>query len=399
MQKMNKILIFGLLASLFLGELVRIPIINGIAFTLLDIVSGFIFILVLYRYFTTKHIFPVILKPLAIFLLICITSLLVNSLWLNQQQIFIASLYILRFSFLASVYFFVSSLPTISKKHLPFFMVFVSILLVIFGLVQYFYIDFATLKFLDWDIHWYRLFSTFIDPNFIGVFLCAPLFLALFKITKLKLYSKVSWFYILSAITLLVGILLTYSRTALLGLMAGLVSYFLTVKKARKVMLGIGACFAIGIAIILINYQATEGTKLFRLSSSKSRLTSAIRAITIIKDHPLFGVGFNAYRYAMHKYGFAVSDNWQYSHSDAGTDNSFLFILATTGVIGLTSYFYLLYIIMRKVLLVNRNVNSLHSVAFASFVTVCVSSLFLNALFYPLILAELWIVSGLTEPL
>jgi O-antigen ligase len=154
--------------------------------------------------------------------------------------------------------------------------------------------------------------------------------------------------------------------------------------------------FIVGIGIILINYQATEGTKLFRLNSSKARLTSIVSAVTVIKDHPLLGVGFNAYRYAMHKYGFAVAPNWQYSHSDAGTDNSFLFVIATTGIFGFISFIYLLFTVVKK-LLNKISLDPMKILSFTSLVVLSVGSLFINAFFYPLILSWMWIIFGLTE--
>jgi len=62
--------------------------------------------------------------------------------------------------------------------------------------------------------------------------------------------------------------------------------------------------------------------------------------LRIIKDNPLFGVGFNSLRFMKRDYGF-LNQDWQESHSGAGVDSSVLFVWATTGVFGLGIYLWL----------------------------------------------------------
>src|SRR5258706_12116344 len=172
MQKIKLFILFGLFASMFLGELARIPIYNGISFSLLDIFSFFSFIFVCLRFIKEKEILKnPITKPLLIFISICFISLLVNAYSLTTSQFFISLLYIFRLIFISSIFFFTADIAKKTKDKIPFFLVGIGVLLVIIGIIQYFYIDFVSLSFLDWDIHWYRLFSTFIDPNFMGVYL------------------------------------------------------------------------------------------------------------------------------------------------------------------------------------------------------------------------------------
>jgi hypothetical protein len=95
------------------------------------------------------------------------------------------------------------------------------------------------------------------------------------------------------------------------------------------------------------------------------------------------------------------------SHADAGTDNSFLFVLATTGVVGFFAYLWMWNsllthsgdpgsrsgMIMHFRLLVKTPVGKL---IVSSVLGLFVSALFINALFYPFLMGYMWILLGIT---
>jgi O-antigen ligase len=103
-----------------------------------------------------------------------------------------------------------------------------------------------------------------------------------------------------------------------------------------------------------------------------------------VRDHPLFGIGFNTYRFAQLRYGFITKGEEADSHGVAGTDNSFLFVLATTGLIGLLSYAALWGTIVRQAWG--------NHVVVASITAIFIHSLFVNSLFYPHIMEWIWIL-------
>ena len=140
-----------------------------------------------------------------------------------------------------------------------------------------------------------------------------------------------------------------------------------------------------------------EGLNPFRTVSTKARIESYETASRIFLEHPVLGVGFNAYRYAQNEYGYRVSEKWETSHADAGTDNSFLFVLATTGIIGFSAYVYLW---LRIIVSVRRRLNDgsqLSVVTLSSIVSVFAGAFFINVLFYPFIMAWLWYLLALSE--
>ncbi len=262
-----------------------------------------------------------------------------------------------------------------------------------FGFIQYIlYTNLINLSYLGWDNHWFRLFSTFFDPNFVGAFLVLY-FLYVWYLTMsycIKREIKKSIIFSILSLLSLFAIFLTFSRSALLSLIIGILTFVFLQKKYRKIAAIALLFFFIGIGIILLNYKATEGTKLFRIASSEARITSAMDALTIISKNPILGIGFDAYRYAQLKFGTATGPNWQASHSGAGTDNSFLFVLATTGIIGFIFYLNILTRIFAICRLYLKK-SPFVIVVIASFCAIIVDSFFINSLFYPFILV--WLVS------
>lgn len=135
-------------------------------------------------------------------------------------------------------------------------------------------------------------------------------------------------------------------------------------------------------------YFSVENINLFRTVSSVARLESAQNTILIIKNNPIFGVGFNSYRYAQLRYNIRSEKLGVVSHADAGTDNSFLFVMATTGLVGFILFAFLWFCIFKQQLT--------KPLLIASLVGIFVDSLFVNSLFYPFIMLWLWIILALS---
>lgn len=379
------------------GEIARFDLSNGIAVTLNDIsLIALIFVFVLESILNkslSKNLNKHLLKPILLFIGIGIFSLLINSKNLSQLEFLVSFLYLLRWLLYASIYFVVSSFNSSFKNKIPILLIVVGAFTVVGGYIQYFfYPALRNLYYLGWDEHLYRMFSSFLDPNFAGAFfVLLTLFntYLLLSYFKKKDYIKTVLLFTIELLTL-ASIFLTYSRSAILMfLVGGLIFLFLCVKTLKKRILI--ACLYLSLFIIAIfilprSFQ-TEGTNLLRSVSSLARIGSSQNAIIIFKDNPILGVGFNAYRYAQKKYGFIKGEDWEKSHAGAGTDNSFLFILATTGVLGIASYIYLLRSILK-----NRN-----KVLIASLFALFINAFFINSLFFPFIMEWIWILAAVTE--
>ncbi len=263
------------------------------------------------------------------------------------------------------------------------------------GFVQYFfYSNLRNLFYLGWDDHLYRLFSVFLDPNFAAAFFV--LFIIFLLETMLHAAKQVSIREQLIRKLLLVGTIiacaLTFSRSGIIMFVVSLSVVFILEKKQKLIIPIIATVIIFLFAISPFFYL--ENINIFRTVSTGERIDSMSNAIQIIFKQPLFGVGFNAYKYAQVRMGFRQEQPAIASHADNGTDNSFLFILATTGVIGTAFFIFFWTQVFRNLA---KKLSLLGIIGIASFVGICVDSLFINSLFFPSIMLWLWVVLGLND--
>ncbi len=99
------------------------------------------------------------------------------------------------------------------------------------GLIQFFmYPDLRNLMYLGWDPHYYRLFSTLLDPNYMGLLLVFTLLMGFGIFTK-----KHSVWIIAGQLVTFVALLLTYSRSSFLALGAAIVVWTLIRKNWKLI--------------------------------------------------------------------------------------------------------------------------------------------------------------------
>ena len=383
--KLIRVLFYVLLILFPLGLLLRIKISTNIYIVPQDLIVFLIFVLTC-AYVLKKRINIFLDKFILfqfLFVGIGLISLLVN-VWIQKDINFLAAiLYAVRYlSYLSP--FFIGSF-FMKSKFLSKALYLSGGTLVLIGFIQYFfYNNLRNLFYLGWDDHLYRLFSSFLDPNFAGVFYVLFFFYLLSKIIKSD--YKNSYKELIFSFFTLVAIYLTYSRTALIALITTVVAIGIVSKKYKLLFVSI-----IVFLILIVSFSdlSVEGLNPFRTASSSERITSLGEAGHIIVKNPILGVGFNAYRYAQLRYGTRNSIGIAKSNADAGTDNSLIFVLATSGLAGLgcfvLSYFYLL----KK--LFNEHLFSSYIIA-CSIIGLIMGSLFLNVLFYTPIITWLLLV-------
>lgn len=377
-----KILFISSLFFFIFGEIIRFDFGNGIFARPFDIVVGILFTSwIIYKIIRKKKIGrKSILVLISSFIVWGVFSLLINFSKLSREQFFVSLLYPVRWMVYAGMFFIVSDFDNDFKKKINNILIIVGSLIVFLGYVQYFlYSNLKNLFYLGWDEHIYRMFSVFLDPNFAGAFFVL-FFLFLFN----NYFQNRNKLLIFIIIFTLGAIFLTFSRSALIMLVVSASSMFFLLGK-KKLILLLVLIMALVISISS-RYSNIENINLFRSTSSEARLQTAGVAIKIFENNPILGVGFNAYRYAQAGYNLANSTVLIPSHSDATTDNSILFILATTGIVGFIIYALLWFNLLKNVSLL----------AVVSFVGVLVNSLFINSLFYPFIMFWLWIILALS---
>jgi len=375
MERVTLLLFYLYLLVFPLGQLGRLPLnIPSVNLYLTDLLIILLNLVWWPYYLFHKHLTrSKTLVSFAIFMLIALISLLLNPLHLAVSQLLISFLYLLRF---ASYVGLLGYLKTSHIKISARVLVYLSVVIAFFGLVQYFLIpDLHYLQIFGWDPHYHRLVGTFLDPNYTGIIMVLGLLLLL----KIKTKSKADYLFLL---LLFIATMLTYSRSSYLAYLVGLV--LLGLQKRAWKQTSIGIVIFILSFVLLPRQAGGEGLNLQRTSTINARLQNWQQAVRVISDHPLLGVGFDTLRYAKLSYHWLGADS-QISHSAAGFDSSLLTVAAMTGLFGLGAFLWWLVVIIKS----TKTKIYLH-------LPLLVHSFFVNSLFYPWILGW-WLISLCTE--
>jgi len=180
-----------------------------------------------------------------------------------------------------------------------------------------------------WDPHHYRLFSTWLDPNFMGEFFVISLALLLAgkTVTNAKRHKPI--LAVGCAVVIFVALVLTQSRSSFLAFFVVCGAYFVFGKTKRFVL-----PLATAILAALLVFPVFAGRIFVSPLNDPTvqlRLSSWLQAWEQFKKFFLFGTGYNAYGVEQLFWG---NVNNVGVHSLAGTDNFFLLMLVTTGIWG-----------------------------------------------------------------
>lgn len=360
---MKKILLIILLAIFPFGQLLRWDLGGGITLHLNDVVVGIIGswgIFQLVRGLVSKK-GDLLEKAVALWAAAMVLSLLINFKSYPARELLAASLYAVRWLAYAGLFFALRDMR--DKKILSGGMIMASTVVAAAGLFQYIFMpDVSFLSAQNWDNHYFRLVSTFLDPGFTGMVLALGLLLVFFQSGNGLLLTVI-----------FTALAFTYSRASYL---AYLIVFAAAAFYKRSLRIIVAAILILAVAVYFLPQTAGEGTKLERENSSWARVVSWQIAVTTWKKAPVFGVGFDAYRYA--------TRNTETSHAGAGSDSSLLTVFATTGIVGLIAYLGVLWGMWsagRKSFLFK-----------ASFLAVFVHSWFNNTLLYTWVMEWLWLL-------
>ncbi len=368
-----------LILSFWLGNIIRIPLFVSTSISFIDICVGLVFLLnVPYLYRHRKILFQQSLfKATAQFLVVALASLLVASPLYTFNQLFIGSLYLVRLICCMSILFV--------PHHFSFRHIRILITgFVLLGFMQYFlYPNLRYLLYLGWDDHYLRLFSSLLDPNFSGV-----LFVVMIVTLLIRPDGKKSdpLDYVIAILTFC-ALLLTYSRSAYIVAITAALSLTIAKKKLHYFLILL-LIFAAGL-ILLPKKLPSEGVDLLRTASISARAQEYKKATKVIKENPLLGIGYNTYRYARESY-FGKESSQFPAHAASGVPNSYLFILATTGIIGFVFFINWLGALWSEY--ARRS-----HLAIPLLVAYMCSGLFDNTLVYPFLMVWVFLILKQTE--
>jgi O-antigen ligase len=391
-DNLNIFFFFLLVFSFISGQLIRLDLF-GVFVPLLD-AAVFLFLSyqILTRRFSWKKYFAQ--KYLLIFIGTLIISNLVNFPKYSLAENFTGSLYLFRFaiySLFLGVNFSVVTghWPVTTNKLINI----IGLIIASIGILQYVFLpDLRFLQYQNWDDHLGRLTFPFLDPSFAGAILLVFLICALFR-------RGLPW-QTPTIIVVLLAIFLTFSRAT--WLVTGIIFFLILLKSQieRRIkfiilLSTLIICFIVG-EIFQLSGMASGfktrpyGNQIYRIETIESRLSSLEKGLTIWRQNPIFGVGFNSYKTYQLRNNFSVK-NGADNRGEASVENSFVFVLTTSGILGFVSFLFW--------------VINLHYLKGASFkgsgkyilLSILLGSLFNNLFFYPFILIILFLSPNLQE--
>lgn len=264
-------------------------------------------------------------------------------------------------------------------------------LFAVFGIIQFFlYPDLRNLAYLGWDPHYYRLFSTQLDPNYAALLL---VFTIIIGVWLAQSAMERIWIWVGTAVSSL-ALLLTFSRSGYLAFVAASLVAAIAFKRYRY-LLATAAFVAI---VVLMPKPAGLTHELTRAFTAVARLENWRDTAYLGLRSPVFGHGFNLLR-SIRDPGFGGGDGTGLSHAAAGADNGLLFIFATTGIIGSAAY-VALSVRLWMMGMGARGVRQTRSLGVAWLCTLAawwVHGMFANSLVYPWALLWIWPVAGAVE--
>ncbi|MCX6784400.1 MAG: O-antigen ligase family protein [Candidatus Komeilibacteria bacterium] len=225
-------------------------------------------------------------------------------------------------------------------------------------------------------------------PLFIAPLL--PIFLGLFwHNLKEQSFNKQFFFYLATIALGIIAIILAKSDGAIIGLLVGLIIFFLLAGKKTAIITGI--IIVLGVVsfffIIPANFQSLiTNNLLFKNWSGQVRLYQWQETLGMLKDHPVLGVGLDNYQTAFTPYQKTTGiEIFKYPH------NIFLNFWSELGLLGLISVLWLIISFFKTTLLsIFNNPNRLIYLGLlAGFITLLIHGL-VDVPFFKNDLAVLW---------
>lgn len=271
-----------------------------------------------------------IFKYIYIFLAAAAISFALSVLFFNQTQNTVASLYLLRLIFyLLGIPYVVHHFNEVKRRKslVTAFLIYAAVTAFL-SVAQYmYYPNLRNLEYLGWDPHQFRMFGSVFDTSTAAALYGVILLFLMFY--GKKYISPVLW---LGSIILYGAFgALTYSRGFYISITITLL-YYLVIKNKRLM----SAAYLVLIAaalIILIPKPTGESANLTRMFTIQARANDYQEGIKIFEKNPILGIGYNHLRAV--KPGAGDIEN---NHAGASLTSSYLIILSTMGIIGLTTF-------------------------------------------------------------
>ncbi len=383
--------------ALVAGQLVRVPVAEGADSSILaiDLALGLFVVGGGVMAALRRLPFPMT-RSVAFLLAFCCwlpVPLALNAHLLSSRELLLAGLYAMRFLFLAGAFVVAAWLVRTpgDRRQLATALGYAATALVGLGFVQRVLLpDIGFLAAYGWDPHQNRLLSTFVDPNFFGMFLVMVHTVLLAAVLDAKQRRP---FLIGLLAAVLLAIVLTLSRSTYLALVVAS-SVVLLIRSWRSWVV-LAVCFALALgANPTVRARIADAFALD--DTSRFRIQSWVETLEVAERAPLVGVGYNALGPARIRLGYLTDLT---GHSAQGSDSSLILIFVTTGLVGLALYVAFLGSLLIECWAVwRRDKDPLARLAALALLGIVpayvVDSQFVNGLLYPLLLVPFSLLAG-----
>jgi len=229
---------------------------------------------------------------------------------------------------------------------------FFSALVALFGIIEFRYHINPIYDYWEPNNQYYKFFlgqramSTKMHPAVLGTYLliCLPFS---FSLANKKSFSE-KLLGILSTFLLMLGIVLTFSRGVLFGVIAIFCLWFWQKKKILYFRYFIVVLFLlIFVCSLSKDYSPFQRFGIKRLLNKPvfhGRMLRVIISYRIIREHPFFGIGLTHFRRDYNKY----SPESRPDEDGKVPDNMFLLFLTETGIVGLLSFIIFIGCLLKK---------------------------------------------------
>lgn len=386
---MQSILVWILAFSIICGQLIKVPISNLSGPIFLDIsvlIISFIIIFLKLKDLKQIHL-NLSIKLGLIFIIVSLFSLIFTPINLNFNQLLISFFYLTRFISYFAFGLLIHNYLNESEKINSIFIL-SGVTLALAGFIQfYFYPDLGFLQTNGWDPHFYRMVSTFLDPNFLGAFFVIVLSIIVFHLTRKQKYW-LHFTFIFGVIFL--SLLLTFSRSSYLMFFICFAAIAFLKKSIPLFILTIFLSLTLWLGFDIYTRSISKPRNIDRAQSAQLRLNNWQIGFKIFKEYPILGVGFNTYHYALVK-NLNMDAQFLESRGSRSNDSSLLHILTTTGIIGLIIYLLFIFSIFKEAL---KSKTTQHNIILIScLLGLFAHSFFNNSLLYPPILFWIFVYS------
>ncbi|GKU23944.1 O-antigen ligase family protein [Clostridium folliculivorans] len=371
--------------------------INGKNYSnLTQIVLFLTVILYIFQIIKTKKVYKIkqnimefITNKIYISLIIFLGIMVLSAIYASDKSLAIKES-IRFFTYIVTMYLVSQCFDEREKERVIFTFIITTFVISVLGIIQYF-------TGIGADMHIYssarpRIQATLDNPNTLGAFQVLMLFplLSLMRVKQKNITLKI--FIIITTVLCFSNIVISMSRSALIGLGVGLILLiFIFGKKILILIVPVGAVvLAMPSALSRIK-QITDKTQ------NDSRIKIWNVAAKMMKDHPIGGVGNGNFITNYPKYVKMYPQFKEEGVDVFPSHNSYLKVGSELGVIGELSFIVILLLILREAFYFIKNKGeSLNSYFIEGFVVVIIPFLVMNCfdniLFVPKVATYFWIM-------